>query len=119
MTNIPHDILQVIDYVMQYASESMDWLAVKKEILWLCRPIDRKVFTTRHYSTKKHSLNSFEVSVIDYWHSKTGVVLEIPESKLHNPDWKRHQRGWGLKRYNEERRKNADVRKRQQHQPVA
>lgn len=108
---IPDKIWEVINYVMQYANESEDWLAVKKEILWLLTNEYRHYFSRRHYSTKKHSLNDFEKLVIEYWKTETGKELRISDNLIHNPEWVRHRRGWGLKKYNKERQKNALKRK--------
>jgi hypothetical protein len=105
--DIPDNIWEAINYVLQYANTSEDWLAVKKEILWLLTNEHRHYFSRRHYSTKKHSINDFEKLVIEYWYSETGKRLTITDNLIHNPEWVRHRRGWGLKKYNKERQKNA------------
>lgn len=113
INDIPDKIWEAINYVMQYANESEDWLAVKKEILWLLTNEYRHYFSRRHYSTKKHSLNDFEKLVIEYWKAETGKDLKISDNFIHNPEWVRHRRGWGLKKYNKERQKNALKRQKQ------
>lgn len=114
MHKISSHLQGVIEYVMKYASTSHNWLSIKKEILWLLPPSQRSKFSRRHYSTKKHSLNDFEKEIIAFWGSRTGVDLKIPDNLLHNPEWVRHRRGWGLKKYNKERQKNARARKRKE-----
>jgi len=111
--SIPDKIWEAINYVMQYANESENWLAVKKEIMWLLRNEYRHYFSRRHYATKKHSLNDFEKLVIEYWKSETGKELILTDNVIHNPEWVRHRRGWGLKKYNRERQKNALKRKKE------
>jgi len=114
MNQIPDKVLQIVDYVMNYVpSETQNWLSVKKEILWICPPKMRSLFTRRHYSTKKHSLNDLERLIITYWRSEVGATLEIPQNQIHNTEWKRHRPGWGLKRYNKERQRNAKRRQKQ------
>lgn len=70
---IPSEILSVIDYVMEYATNTNNWLTIKKEIMWLLPPSKRKYFSRRHYSTKKHTLNEFELKIIDYWKKKLAL----------------------------------------------
>lgn len=107
-------ILDTVDYVMQYAAGSTNWLAVKKEILWMIPVPYRKLFSRRHYSTKKHSINDFEKDIIAYWYENTGDVLVIPEDKIHNAQWVRHRSGWGLKKFNKER--TARLRRERKHE---
>jgi hypothetical protein len=115
MTAISQDIKSVIDYVMEYASETSNWLDVKKEIMWNLATPKRKLFSRRHYSTKKHSLNEFELQILSYWKQKTGVTLSIPAELQHDPKWVRHDRGWGLRKYNllrQEKRSQQEKLKR-------
>lgn len=103
-------IYQIIDYVMTYASESTNWLMIKKEILWICNNNLRTYFSRRHFSTKKHIINALESELIDYWERKTGIRPLIPENMLHNPNLVRKEKGWGLKLFNikrQERLKKA------------
>jgi hypothetical protein len=117
INDIPDKIWEAINYVMQYANKSEDWLAVKKEIIWLLINEHRQYFSRRHYVTKKHSLNDFEKLVIEYWHSETGKRLVISDKLIHNPEWVRHRRGWGLKKYNKERQKNALLKRKNKKNP--
>ena len=111
MSSISSDIKDVINYVMEYARETSNWLSVKKEIMWLLPTSKRKLFSRRHYSTKKHSLNEFELQILRYWAKQTGVTLTIPPELQHDSSWVRHRRGWGLKKYNLLRQKAAAKRK--------
>lgn len=106
---IPKDIKDNIDYVIKYAGDvADDWFEVKKQILSITDPKRRSLFSRRHYSTKKHILNDFDYKVIEYWQLKTGVKLKIDESKLHPKDWIRRPRGWGLKKYYADKRKQTN-----------
>lgn len=86
-----------------------DWFRIKTLLVNQTPPVERSQFSRRHYSTKKHILNSFDWEVITYWQEQTGVTLWIDPNKLHPENWKRHRRGWGLKRYNAERQKTAKI----------
>lgn len=101
---IPDKIWDAINYVMQYASKSEDWLAVKKEILWILPNKYRKYFGRRHQITRKNILNDFDQLVIDYWHSETGKTLKLAEEKRHNPEWVSFGRGHATR----EARKNKE-----------
>lgn len=107
INDIPDKIWEAINYVMQYANQTNNWLAVKKEIMWLLNNDYRNYFSRRHYVTKKHILNDFEKLVIEYWKSETGIELKIPDNQIHNTEWIQRDRGWGLQRLNEERKRNA------------
>lgn len=50
-------------------------------------------------------MNDFDYKVIDYWKENTGVQLIIDETKLHPKNWKPKPQGWGLKKYNQERKR--------------
>jgi len=101
------EIKSLIDYVIYYVGNSCnDWFIIKQQIVNHFPPIYRSLFSRRHYSTKKHILNSFDYQVITYWKEKTGNDLWINPNKLHPKDWKRKPKGWALKEINEERRKN-------------
>lgn len=103
---IPDSLKQIIDYAAEYIEDSTDdWFEVKKQLVNLFPPKQRSCFSRRHFSTKKHTINEFEQEVMAYWKAKTGVELEIDESRLHDPNWKQRPRGWGLQRYNEQRRR--------------
>jgi len=90
---IPDKVWDAINYVLQYASKSEDWLAVKKEILWILPNRYRKYFGRRHQTTRKNTLNDFDQLVIDYWHSETGKMLKIADNQRHDPEWVSWGRG--------------------------
>ena len=60
-----------------------DWLVVKKYILKYLNPKHRTVFSKRNIKTKKHSLNKFEIKLIDFYESKFNIRLVLDEDKKH------------------------------------
>jgi hypothetical protein len=60
-----------------------DWLVVKKYILKYLDPAVKTKFSTRHYISKKHSLNEFELDLIDKYYQKYNIRLELDDSKKH------------------------------------
>ena len=58
-----------------------DWLVVKKYILKYLNPTYRRRFSTRDEKTKKHTINDFESSLIDYYQQQFNVRLELDEEK--------------------------------------
>ena len=108
-TTIPEFLQEHIDYVIEYVGDSSnDWFVIKMEIINRFPPKERSRFSRRHYSTKKHILNSFDYEVINYWKKKTGVDLWIDPNKLHPEDWIQRPKGWGLIAINEERRRKKE-----------
>jgi len=105
-------IRDTVDYVMAFAVGTDNWLSVKKEILWRLSKERRKLFSRRHYSSKKHTLNNFELEIINYWKRNTGILLSIPENMRHDPTWIRRRPGWGLRKYNQIRTLAAEKRKK-------
>jgi len=106
---IPEDLKKLIDYTILYASDTNDWFKIKMEIINNFPPKQRSLFSRRHYSTKKHILNSFDWEVIKYWENKTGKKLWIDPKKLHPENWIHKPRGWRLVEINEQRkRKNKN-----------
>jgi hypothetical protein len=101
--NIIKDTIEFVN------SRTNDWFIIKTLIVNQTPPKERSNFSRRHYSTKKHIINSFDREVITYWKEQTGVSLWIDPNKLHPEDWTRHRRGWGLKKYNAERQKTAKI----------
>ena len=112
---IPDNLKEIIDYAADYIEDSTDdWFRVKKEIVNLFPPKQRSNFSRRHYSTKLHTINEFEREVMDYWTEVTGVELQIDESRLHDPNWQHRPHGWGLQKYNAERKRERENEKRKQ-----
>lgn len=105
--DIPKQILERIDDVIAYVGNTTyDYLVVKRQLINNLPNEHRALFSARHQYTKKHQLNAFDSAVIAYWESKTGVRLEIPPEKIHNPDWIHDKKkGWALALINQTRNK--------------
>lgn len=58
------EILELLDEIIPIYKEN-SWLKVKKYIVRYSKPTTRKLFSTRHAKSKKHTLNDFEKSLID------------------------------------------------------
>ena len=77
----------VEDKVQELAKEigdvyqGSDWLVVKKYILKYLNPTYRRRFSTRDEKTKKHTINDFENSLIDYYQQQFNVRLKLDEEK--------------------------------------
>lgn len=54
------------------------WIDLKKIVLVSIPAQDRAKFSTRDPSTKRQSLNSLEIQIIDNYEKKTGICLEVP-----------------------------------------
>lgn len=105
---IPADLVEIIDYAFSYiGSETNDWFRIKRELVNLFPSQQRSNFSRRHYSTKKHTLNLFDKAVIKLWEKKLGSKLWIDPNKLHPSDWVQRPSGWGLQKYNEQRKAAA------------
>ncbi len=91
-------IFNAVDYVMSYVGDSTsDWLMVKKQVVFSVNNNLKRLFSRRHYSTKKHTLNDLEKRIISYWRDRTGVTLILDPLKTHDPLWTNHGgRGWAL-----------------------
>ena len=76
---------QIKDLLEEYNSltSNDDWIEVNKYILKSINPIDRKLFSKRDITTKKHTLNQYENEIIKFYKSKYNIDLEIPEDKKH------------------------------------
>lgn len=71
---------ELIDEIGEFY-ENNDWLVIKKYILKYLNPIYRRRFSTRDEKTKKHIINDFENSLIEYYFKKFNVRLELHEDK--------------------------------------
>jgi len=60
-----------------------DWLLIKKYILRYSRPETRKNFSTRNSKTKKHTLNKFEIKLINYCESEYNLLLKLHDKDKH------------------------------------
>lgn len=105
MKQIPKDLIEIINYAISFiGSETNDWFMIKRELVNLFPPSKRSRFSRRHFSTKKHILNSFDKSVINYWEKQNEIVLWVDPGKLHPEDWVQKPHGWALRELNEQRR---------------
>jgi hypothetical protein len=75
-------IIELLEDLSEYYKGN-DWLIVKKFLLKYLHPDIRKQFTTRHYTSKKHSLNNFEKQVINYYYNIHNIRLELYEKDKH------------------------------------
>lgn len=60
------------------ACEVKTWLELKKVLLVSLPSPERQKFSTRDPATKKQSLNNFEKLIVNNYHKKTGIDLEVP-----------------------------------------
>ncbi len=103
---------QQIRYVAAYIGTTCDdWFRVKKEIFWALNPKFRGQLSRRHKTSKKFFVNNFELELIKYWKTLTGVTLRIDESKLHTDSDLRQPRYWGLMEHNKIKKEKARLRK--------
>lgn len=103
-----------IEFVAGYIGDATtDWLLVKKHILYILCNDDRKLFSRRHFSTKKQIINSFENEVINFWKDLTGVLLILDESRRQSDNWIHKPSGHALIEINAERKRtNYEFRKK-------
>lgn len=102
---LPQTLQERIRYVAAYVADSTDdWLRVKVEIMKAFPPKERKRFSRRHHSTKKHTLNDFDLLVMKFWENEVGVELILSEENKHPEDWNPKPPGWGLVEINEQRK---------------
>ena len=112
--NIPTKLKDRIDEVIGYVADTTDdYLLVKRQLINNFPSSSRSLFSARHPCTKKHELNDFDLAVIEYWLTQTGVQLKIPPEKLHDPTWKHRKKGWALTLLNQERTRYHEEHKDQ------
>lgn len=75
-------IIELLEEILFYYEDD-NWLVVKKYILRYLKPEYRRMFSTRHPKTKKHSLNNFEKYIIQYCKDKYSKVLILNEKDTH------------------------------------
>lgn len=78
---------EAVDFVIQYAEGTDDWIVVKKEILKGLPWQLRTNFSTRDRKTYEQRMNDFERMVADYWKTRTGTELRLIQL------WERKQAG--------------------------
>lgn len=59
-----------------------DWLVVKKQLLKSIPSDIRSNFSTRDYLTKKHTINEFEKSLIQYYFDNYKINLKISKEEM-------------------------------------
>ena len=79
------EILELLDEIIPIYKENC-WLKVKKYIVRYSKPTTRKLFTTRHPKTKKHSLNEFEKSLIEMINTIYKKELILKKEDTHMED---------------------------------
>lgn len=75
-------ILELIDELTEVWDDD-NWLVLKKYIVRYSHPEIRKYFSTRHHHTKKHTLNTFELSLIDFCKSEYNLSLVLRKEDTH------------------------------------
>lgn len=65
-------ILDVLREVFEYASQTDDWIVIKKEVLRALPARLRKHFSLRHPITKKQQTNDFERELAEEWSRMSG-----------------------------------------------
>lgn len=80
-------IKELLEDISEYYTEN-DWLVIKKFLLRYSHPSVRKNFSTRHEKTKKHTLNKYELEIINYYNTKYGVRLVLNEKDKHTENFK-------------------------------
>jgi hypothetical protein len=76
------EIMTLLEEIMPIYKEN-SWLKVKKYIVRYSKPTTRKLFSTRHVKSKKHSLNDFEKNLIDLINSVYKKELILKEEDTH------------------------------------
>lgn len=79
---IEDKVLELIDDIAEFYKDD-NWLTVKKFLLRYSHPEARKNFSTRHDKTKKHTINTYEQSIINYYEEKYSVRLKLYEKDKH------------------------------------
>ena len=77
-----NNILELMLEIGEYYKEN-NWLFVKKYVLRYSNPEVRKLLSTRHHYTKKHTLNENEIKLIEDYYKKTNIKLELKEKDKH------------------------------------
>jgi len=75
---------EAVAFVSGYAGHITDWITIKKELLKVMSPADRRHFSTRDPLTKRQSINDFEKIVMEKWYQTTGnrlILMDCNEQK--------------------------------------
>lgn len=89
---IPPWILEAVHFVAHYASDAVEWLDVKVELLDQLPVEWRSYFSRRHEITKKHTTNEMERAIVKEWKLLTDVDLVMPETDRSLPRVSRNGR---------------------------
>lgn len=98
-----------LSYLFEFIGNENDWFKIKVELVNICPPKIKKLFSRRHYSTKKHIINDFERKVIEYIQTTTNRVLFIDQTRMHDPNWVPRPKGWALQEINRKRKKENEA----------
>jgi hypothetical protein len=74
---IPDRIIAEIKNISEYTEDCDDWVEIKKEIMKRIPSNLRKNFSRRDPITKEQIPNEFDMNVINYYYSLTGIKLKI------------------------------------------
>tara|TARA_Y100000592_G_scaffold26616_1_gene42127 strand:+ start:128 stop:388 length:261 start_codon:yes stop_codon:yes gene_type:complete len=77
-----NSLLELMYEIGEYYKED-NWLFVKKYIIRYSNPEARKILSTRHSYTKKHTLNENEIKLIKDYKDKMGIELVLYEKDKH------------------------------------
>lgn len=82
MIRVDEEVKELVEELVEFYKGD-DWIKVKKYILRYSHPDTRKNFSTRHEKTKKHTLNNFEINLINFIKSKYNIKLELKDKDKH------------------------------------
>lgn len=114
--NLSEETLKIIkdhiDYIILIVDGSTDnWIPIKQYLQRALPYSLKSLLSHRDPATRKQKPNDFDFAVMNYWKEKTGVVLFIPEEKLHPADHTYRPKGWNIVIHNE--LKSQDKHKRE------
>jgi len=74
-SSISDNIVIALKEVMTYTQHINDWMVIKKEMLKILPPQERKKFSTRDPITKLQSMNEFEIELMKLWNHFKGETI--------------------------------------------
>lgn len=108
---------RILEAILFVGNEIDDFIVVKRELINLMPRSERKMFSKRHWTTKKHVLNDLEKEIIEFWEQETGVKLKLYPEKAHPENWEQKKVGWGLSLINKERQRIAYESRQKKQKP--
>lgn len=75
--HVTDTVRDALAMIATYASDTDDWLMIKRELLVLLPVHERELFSRRHPVTKQQTTNDYEDILIDIWFGLTGTRLTI------------------------------------------